>query len=104
MVEDFLDYIRIHSADELLGNCGGYFAVVDIKTSFYRINNKQTLNYGICGAGYAEVVKKCFQRSKRSSVGLTTPYFIWRPQADLNRCCRRERPVSWTWLDDGDVI
>ena len=20
----------------------------------------------------------------------------WRPQPDLNRCCRRERPVSWT--------
>ena len=27
----------------------------------------------------------------------------WRPQPDLNRCCRRERPVSWTWLDDGDA-
>ncbi len=26
----------------------------------------------------------------------------WRPQPDLNRCCRRERPMSWTWLDDGD--
>ena len=24
------------------------------------------------------------------------PVFIWRPQPDLNRCCRRERPVSWT--------
>jgi hypothetical protein len=28
----------------------------------------------------------------------------WRPQPDLNRCYRRERPVSWTWLDDGDVM
>ncbi len=28
--------------------------------------------------------------------------FVWRPQPDLNRCCRRERPVSWTRLDDGD--
>jgi hypothetical protein len=28
---------------------------------------------------------------------------LWRPQPDLNRCYRRERPVSWTWLDDGDV-
>ncbi len=28
---------------------------------------------------------------------------IWRPQRDLNSCRRRERPVSWTWLDDGDV-
>ncbi len=27
----------------------------------------------------------------------------WRPQPDLNRRCRRERPVSWTWLDDGDA-
>ena len=27
----------------------------------------------------------------------------WRPQPDLNRCCRRERPMSWTWLDDGDA-
>ena len=27
----------------------------------------------------------------------------WRPQPDLNRCCRRERPMSWTWLDDGDT-
>ena len=29
---------------------------------------------------------------------------LWRPQPDLNRCCRRERPMSWTWLDDGDTI
>ena len=24
-------------------------------------------------------------------------------QGALNPCCRRERPVSWTGLDDGDV-
>ena len=21
-------------------------------------------------------------------------FFIWRPQPDLNRCCRRERPLE----------
>ena len=26
----------------------------------------------------------------------------WRPRRDLNPCCRRERPVSWARLDDGD--
>ena len=26
----------------------------------------------------------------------------WRPQGDLNPCRRRERPVSWARLDDGD--
>ena len=27
----------------------------------------------------------------------------WRPQGDLNPCRRRERPVSWARLDDGDA-
>ncbi len=27
----------------------------------------------------------------------------WRPRRDLNPCCRRERPVSWARLDDGDT-
>jgi prevent-host-death family protein len=26
-----------------------------------------------------------------------------RPQPDLNRCCRRERPMSWTWVSLLDV-
>ena len=26
----------------------------------------------------------------------------WRPRRDLNPCYRRERPVSWAELDDGD--
>ncbi len=29
--------------------------------------------------------------------------FYERPQPDLNRRRRRERPVSWTGLDDGDI-
>ena len=26
-----------------------------------------------------------------------------RPRRDLNPCCRRERPMSWARLDDGDA-
>ena len=29
---------------------------------------------------------------------------VWRPRRDLNPCYRRERPVSWAELDDGDVM
>ncbi len=29
---------------------------------------------------------------------------IWRPRRDLNPCYRRERPVSWAGLDDGDLL
>ncbi len=28
----------------------------------------------------------------------------WRPRRDLNPCRRRERPVSWARLDDGDAM
>jgi hypothetical protein len=28
----------------------------------------------------------------------------WRPRRDLNPCYRRERPVSWAELDDGDAV
>ena len=31
-----------------------------------------------------------------------SPCSNWRPRRDLNPCCRRERPVSWARLDDGD--
>jgi hypothetical protein len=31
-------------------------------------------------------------------------FCCWRPQGDSNPCRRRERPVSWTWLDDGDAM
>ena len=29
---------------------------------------------------------------------------MMRPRRDLNPCYRRERPVSWAELDDGDVL
>ena len=32
-----------------------------------------------------------------------TIIILWRPRRDLNPCYRRERPVSWAELDDGDV-
>ena len=51
--------------------------------------------------------KKARKRGTKKKGGATDMVqplvFIWRPQPDLNRCCRRERPVSWTRLDDGDV-
>ena len=44
-------------------------------------------------------------KKKGAAIDVLQPIdFIWRPQPDLNRCCRRERPVSWTGLDDGDAI
>ena len=43
------------------------------------------------------------KRIGESAIELT-PRNHWCPQPDLNRCCRRERPVSLARLDDGDDI
>ncbi len=40
---------------------------------------------------------------KREKMGNYNPG-NWRPQRDLNSRRRRERPVSWARLDDGDVL
>ena len=42
-------------------------------------------------------------RRGKVAVGGETPKRMERPRRDLNPCCRRERPVSWARLDDGDV-
>ena len=41
---------------------------------------------------------------KKGQPKLANPCIFWRPQRDLNPCCRRERPVSWARLDDGDPL
>ena len=43
-------------------------------------------------------------KNKKHSRGNPLECFksLWRPQGDSNPCRRRERPVSWTGLDDGD--
>gem|GEM_PF-3336652 len=46
---------------------------------------------------------KCRTEQKGARSTRPGPSIVWRPQPDLNRCCRRERPMSWTGLDDGDV-
>ena len=35
-------------------------------------------------------------KKRVARTSLTTRFLIWRPQPDSNRCCRRERPMSWT--------
>jgi hypothetical protein len=49
---------------------------------------------------------RCPESKKKDQSASTDPWMKanWRPQPDLNRCRRRERPVSWTWLDDGDAV
>jgi hypothetical protein len=39
-----------------------------------------------------------------SDEGVLRSRDYWRPRRDLNPCCRRERPVSWARLDDGDAV
>jgi hypothetical protein len=46
-----------------------------------------------------EISEDDFANTKRVNEG-----GIWRPRRDLNPCYRRERPVSWAELDDGDVL
>ena len=43
------------------------------------------------------------EQIKKGLTLIANPGHIWRPQPDLNRCCRRERPVSLAGLDDGDA-
>ncbi len=38
-----------------------------------------------------------------NTVGIEENEKKWRPRRDLNPCRRRERPVSWARLDDGDA-
>lgn len=56
---------------------------------FYLLSKKCLPGFGY---GEAEGSKKKACQLERAD----TPFCIWRPQPDLNRCCRRERPVSWT--------
>ncbi len=43
------------------------------------------------------------KKSGQTDVNLTA-FLLWRPQGDSNPCRRRERPVSWAGLDDGDMF
>lgn len=45
----------------------------------------------------------CELRSPFDLIAKCTDHIEWRPQRDSNPCFRRERAVSWTRLDDGDV-
>ncbi len=55
-----------------------------------------------------EELKNPFQKlspKRRGKEGISGKcLIIWRPRRDLNSCYRRERPVSWARLDDGDMV
>ena len=42
--------------------------------------------------------------AKFSDIAVLSSRKVWRPRRDLNPCYRRERPVSWAELDDGDAV
>jgi hypothetical protein len=49
------------------------------------------------------VERKQYERLIKKDSFKKLPFNIfWRPQGDSNPCRRRERPVSWAGLDDGD--
>lgn len=45
----------------------------------------------------------CELRSPFNLIAKSNDQLEWRPQRDSNPCFRRERAVSWTRLDDGDI-
>ena len=67
------------------------------------INNdlKSTINL-LSNGGVLKIHKSHTRESKKGAKLECLAPVMWRPQRDLNSCRRRERPVSWTWLDDGD--
>jgi integrase len=59
-------------------------------------------NYGIY---LDKAVQREVQRNTpRRRKALQNKSLPERPRRDLNPCCRRERPVSWARLDDGDAM
>src|SRR4030095_6264824 len=43
------------------------------------------------------------RQARPAATSIKTKQGFWRPRRDLNPCCRRERPMSWARLDDGDA-
>jgi hypothetical protein len=62
-------------------------------------------NYGIHLDKAAQAVQREVQpRVHKNRKALQNNSVEWRPRRDLNPCYRRERPVSWAGLDDGDAV